>query len=136
MPEALTEIGKLGRTVKCRPADVLAYLDLTGTRGPTEAINGGLEPLHGSAIGFRNLTHYVAPIAARDQRIQIPPIPSTANRDQTRLRRPHVQRHNGCALKGKGDPDEKGDARTCRSALDPSRRHLGRPGPSGASCAL
>ena len=35
--------------------------DLPGTsNGPTEAINGRLEHLRGSALGFRNLTHYVA----------------------------------------------------------------------------
>ena len=28
--------------------------------GPTEAINGRLEHLRGSALGFRNLTHYIA----------------------------------------------------------------------------
>ncbi|PYG98907.1 ISL3 family transposase, partial [Arthrobacter stackebrandtii] len=28
--------------------------------GPTEAINGRLEHLRGSALGFRNLTNYVA----------------------------------------------------------------------------
>jgi hypothetical protein len=29
-------------------------------RGPTEAINGRLEQLRGSALGFRNLTNYIA----------------------------------------------------------------------------
>jgi hypothetical protein len=36
---------------------VLAYFDRPGTsNGPTEAINGRLEHLRGSALGFRNLT--------------------------------------------------------------------------------
>jgi hypothetical protein len=40
---------------------VLAYFDRPGTsNGPTEAINGRLEHLRGSALGFRNLTHYIA----------------------------------------------------------------------------
>ncbi|MGW3798786.1 ISL3 family transposase, partial [Dermacoccus nishinomiyaensis] len=30
------------------------------TRDASEAINGRLEHLRGSALGFRNLTHYVA----------------------------------------------------------------------------
>ncbi|MGF3054440.1 transposase, partial [Microbacterium sp. YY-03] len=30
------------------------------SNGPTEAINGRLEHLRGSALGFRNLTNYVA----------------------------------------------------------------------------
>ncbi|QUW17848.1 ISL3 family transposase [Agrococcus sp. Marseille-Q4369] len=61
VPRALQEIGKLGRTLKRRAADVLAYFDRPGTsNGPTEAINGRLEHLRGSALGFRNLTNYIA----------------------------------------------------------------------------
>ena len=61
VPAALTEIITLGRTLKRRAADVLAYFDRTGTsNGPTEAINGRLEHLRGSALGFRNLTNYIA----------------------------------------------------------------------------
>ena len=60
-PKALAEIIKLGRTLKKRAADVLAYFDRPGTsNGPTEAINGRLEHLRGSALGFRNLTNYIA----------------------------------------------------------------------------
>jgi hypothetical protein len=58
---ALVEIVTLGRTLKKRAADVLAYFDRPGTsNGPTEAINGRLEHLRGSALGFRNLTNYIA----------------------------------------------------------------------------
>ena len=58
---ALVEIRKLGRTMKQRAADILAFFDRPGTsNGPTEAINGRLEHLRGSALGFRNLTHYIA----------------------------------------------------------------------------
>jgi transposase len=61
VPKALTEIITLGRTLKKRSADVLAYFDRPGTsNGPTEAINGQLEHLRGSALGFRNLTQYLA----------------------------------------------------------------------------
>ena len=61
VPAALTEVSRLGRTLKRRAADVLAYFDRPGTsNGPTEAINGRLEHLRGSALGFRNLTHYIA----------------------------------------------------------------------------
>ena len=61
VPAALTELRRLGRTLKQRAADVLAYFDRPGTsNGPTEAINGRLEHLRGSALGFRNLTNYVA----------------------------------------------------------------------------
>ena len=42
-------------------ADVLALFDRPGTsNGPTDAINGRLEHLRGSALGFRNLTHHIA----------------------------------------------------------------------------
>ena len=58
---ALAELITLGRTLKKRAADVLAYFDHPGTsNGPTEAINGRLEHLRGSALGFRNLTNYIA----------------------------------------------------------------------------
>jgi len=61
VPAALTEVITLGRTLTKRAADVLAYFDRPGTsNGPTEAINGRLEHLRGSALGFRNLTHYIA----------------------------------------------------------------------------
>ena len=61
MPAALTEVITLGRTLNKRAADILAYFDRPGTsNGPTEAINGRLEHLRGSALGFRNLTNYIA----------------------------------------------------------------------------
>jgi transposase len=61
VPATLTELITLGRTLKRRAADVLAYFDRPGTsNGPTEAINGRLEHLRGSALGFRNLTNYIA----------------------------------------------------------------------------
>lgn len=61
VPAALTEVTTLGRTLKKRAADVLAYFDRPGTsNGPTEPINGRLEHLRGSALGFRNLTNYIA----------------------------------------------------------------------------
>ena len=56
-----TEVITLGRTLRKRAGDVLAYFDRPGTsNGPTEAINGRLEHLRGSALGFRNLTNYIA----------------------------------------------------------------------------
>ena len=61
VPDILSELVTLGRTLKKRAADVLAYFDRPHTsNGPTEAINGRLEHLRGSALGFRNLTHYIA----------------------------------------------------------------------------
>ncbi|GAA3941515.1 transposase [Pseudoclavibacter caeni] len=61
VPEQLVEIRKLARTLAQRAADVLGYFDRPGTsNGPTEAINGRLEHLRGTALGFRNLSHYIA----------------------------------------------------------------------------
>ena len=61
VPTELTELITLGRTLKRRAADVLAYFTRPGTsNGPTEAKNGRLEHLRGSALGFRNLTNYIA----------------------------------------------------------------------------
>src|SRR5690606_41628430 len=61
VPKPLVVLARLGRTLKRRAVDVLAYFDRPGTsNGPTEAINGRLEHLRGSALGFRNLTNYIA----------------------------------------------------------------------------
>jgi transposase len=61
VPTALREVITLGRTLKRRAVDVLAYFDRPDTsNGPTEAINGRLEHLRCSPLGFRNLTNYIA----------------------------------------------------------------------------
>ncbi len=61
VPAALSELCRLGRTLTQRADDVLAYFDRPGTsNGPTEALNGRLEHLRGIALGFRNLTNYIA----------------------------------------------------------------------------
>jgi transposase len=71
VPAPLTELRTLGRTLKKRAEDVLAYFDRPHTsNGPTEAINGRLEHLRGSALGFRNLTHYIARSPTRIRRLQ------------------------------------------------------------------
>lgn len=60
VPAALKELTTLGRTLRRRATDVLAYFDRPGTsNGPTEAINGRLEHLEGTALGFRNLDNYL-----------------------------------------------------------------------------
>ena len=54
VPAALTEVITLGRTLARRAAGILAYFDRPGTsNGPTEAVNGRLEHLRGTALGFR-----------------------------------------------------------------------------------
>jgi len=61
VPAALREIVTLGHTVKKRAEDVLAYFDRPGTsNGPAEAIDGRIERLRGSALGFRNPTSHIA----------------------------------------------------------------------------
>ena len=60
VPTQLTELITLGRTLKRPALDVLDYFDHPGTsNGPTEAINGRLEHLRRTALGFRNLARYV-----------------------------------------------------------------------------
>ena len=59
LPEGLTELAQLGRTLWRRREDVLAYFDVGASNGPVEAINGRLEHLRGIALGFRNLDHYI-----------------------------------------------------------------------------
>lgn len=59
-PAALAEVITLGRTLNEHTADVLANLDRPGTSNcPTEAITGRLEHVHGSALGFRDLTNHI-----------------------------------------------------------------------------
>jgi transposase len=69
---------RLGRTLNQRAADVLAYFDRPGTsNGPTEALNGRLEHLRGSALGFRNLTNYIARFACSRPAASDPTTPSS-----------------------------------------------------------
>jgi len=53
VPSSLTETITLGRTLKRRSRDILAYFDHPHTsNGLTEAINGRLEHLRGTALGL------------------------------------------------------------------------------------
>ena len=55
----LPELRRLGRTLKRRTGDILAYFDHPhSSNEPTEAINVRLEHLRGTTLGFRNLIHY------------------------------------------------------------------------------
>ena len=61
VPDGLEELRTLGRTLHRRRLDILAFFDHPGTsNGPSEAINGLLEHLRGTARGFRNLGNYIA----------------------------------------------------------------------------
>jgi len=45
VPTALAEVAKLGRTLKQRAGDILAFFDRPGSsNGPTEALNGEVDP--------------------------------------------------------------------------------------------
>lgn len=59
VPKGLEERAQLGRTLWRRCGDVLAYFDIGASNGPVEAINGRLENLRGTALGFRNLDYYI-----------------------------------------------------------------------------
>jgi len=53
VPAALVEVRTLGRILKQRAGDILAYFDRPGTsNGPTEAINGRLEHLRAPPPDF------------------------------------------------------------------------------------
>jgi transposase len=58
VPAGLEELTTLGRTLYRRRTDILAYFEHQASNGPTEAINGRLEALRRSALGFRNLVNY------------------------------------------------------------------------------
>ena len=60
IPKGLEELAQLGRSLWKRRRGILAYFDVGVSNGPVEAINGRLEHLRGSALGFRNLTNYIA----------------------------------------------------------------------------
>lgn len=61
VPQRLGSSKGLGMTLKRTKSDVLAYFDHIGSsNGPTEAINGRLGHLRGSALGFRKLAQYIA----------------------------------------------------------------------------
>ena len=76
VPRGLTELTTLGRTLKRRATDILAYFDHPHTsNGPTEAINGRLEHLRGSAPGLPKPHPLHHPITPRNRRIQTPTTP-------------------------------------------------------------
>lgn len=61
VPASLEELRSLGQTMKQHRDDILAFFDHPGTsNGPTEAVNGLLEHLRGTAKGFRNIVNYIA----------------------------------------------------------------------------
>ncbi|MFC5937994.1 transposase [Corynebacterium choanae] len=49
----------MGRTTNKYSEDILAYLNHELSSGPVEAINGRLEHLRGTALGFQSLVHYI-----------------------------------------------------------------------------
>ena len=60
VPAVLPELAKLGRALNNLRLDILAFFDHPRTSNdPTEAINGRVENLRGTAVDFRNLTNYI-----------------------------------------------------------------------------
>ena len=71
VPTALTEIVTLGRTLKRQSRDILAYFDHPHTTGgPTEAINGRLEHLRGSALELAKPHQLHHPSTPRNRRFR------------------------------------------------------------------
>ena len=55
----ISEIARLGRTLRRWRAAILAYFDTAGaSNGPTEAVNGVIETMRRVARGFRNFDNY------------------------------------------------------------------------------
>ena len=76
VPRGLSELITLGRTLKHRAGDILAYFDHPHTsNGPTEAINGRLEHLRGCALGLAKPHQLHHPSTPRNRRIQTPTTP-------------------------------------------------------------
>ncbi len=97
VPRGLTELITLGRTLKRRATDILAYFDHPHTTGgPTEAINGRLEHLRGSAPGLPKPHPLHHPLPPRNRRIQTPTTPpimkSLESVSQLRLDTPTLAR--------------------------------------------
>jgi len=91
VPAALTELRRLGPTLTDRAADVLAYFDRPGTsNGPTEAINGRLEHLRGSALGFPQPHQLHRQTTPGEQRIQTPATASIVKSRQCPAHAPHA----------------------------------------------
>ena len=77
VPRGLTELITLGRTLKRRSRDILAYFDHPHTTGgPTEAINAPLEHLRRSAPGLPKPHPLHHPNTPRNRKIQTPTTPS------------------------------------------------------------
>lgn len=77
VPAGIQEIARLGRTLKRRSEDILAYFDHPGTsNGPTEAINGRLKHLRGIVQGLAQPCSLHHPQPPRSRRIQTPITPS------------------------------------------------------------
>ena len=76
VPRGLTELMTLGRTLKRRAGDILAYFDHPHTsNGPTEAINGRLEHLCGYALRLAKPRQLHHPSTPQNRRIQTPTTP-------------------------------------------------------------
>ena len=91
VPRSLTELTTLGRTLKRRAGDILTYFDHPHTsNGPTEAINGRLEHLRGSALGLAKPHQLHHPSTPRNRRIQNPTTPSIMKSRFAASVRPHL----------------------------------------------
>ncbi len=57
--KGLDELAQLGRNLRRRYHEILAFFDVGISNGLIDAINGRLEHLRGLALRFRNLGHYI-----------------------------------------------------------------------------
>lgn len=116
VPRGLTELITLGRTLKRRTGDILAYIDHPHTsNGPTEAINGRHEHLRGSAPGLAKPHPLHRPITPRNRRIQTQTTPLILKSRLTKYRQ-HQPKPAQLRRATKSSSDKKTDVYSSRVA--------------------
>ena len=70
VPKELSELAQIGRPLRKRNREILAYFDIGASSGPDEAIKGRLEHLRVIALGYRNLAHYILRSFIRSGQLQ------------------------------------------------------------------
>lgn len=121
VPNALTEVTTtLGRTLIKRAADVMAYFDRPGTpNGPTDAINGRLKHLRGSALGFRNLNLGPVQLVVAGKTQSLCSRCTTAVRCETRCSAGFGSRYSDRVIRGTALLASRQAASRCMSSVHP-----------------
>ena len=137
VPRGLTELITLGRTLKRRAGDILAYFDHPHTsNGPTEAINGRLEHLRGSALGLAKPHQLHHPSTPRNRRIQTPTTPSIMKSPFSRAPSHLPSSLMSCVAGGFPPPPDGLASRTISTSQIRNWPSIRRTAPRFGSCSL